>query len=162
MNWEAVSALAGISAAIAVVLTVVYLAVQIRENASATRSQTHYLATVALSETAAFIASTRELTRVYRIGLSSPDKLDEDEYFQFALICISQFRSYENLFFQYRSGFVDEDFWNGHRENILWFFHRPGMQVWWRDKGIGFSKRFREFLESSKPAELESPVDRRI
>ena len=129
MNWEAVSALAGILAATAVVLSVVYLAVQIQKNTLATYSQTHYLATAALAETGAIIASNPELSRIYRIGLSAPDQLEEDEYFQFALIGTSQFRSFENLFFQYRSGLVDVDFWDGHRENILWFFHRPGMQI---------------------------------
>ena len=162
MNWEAVSAISGILAAIAVVLTVVYLAIQIRKNTLATYSQTHYLTTAALAETGATIASSSELSRVYRIGLSTPDQLDEEEYFRFALIGTSQFRSFENLFFQYRAGLVSEDFWSGHRENILWFFHRPGMLIWWKEKRLAFSKGFRDFLESSKMAELASPEDRRV
>jgi hypothetical protein len=162
MNWEAISALAGIFAAVAVVLTVVYLAIQIRENTAATRSHTHYLATAALAETAAIIASDEKLSRIYNTGLATPDELDENEYFRFALIGTSQFRSFENLFFQYRSGFVDEDFWSGHRENILWFYHRPGMQVWWEEKRLGFSVSFREFLESSKASDLKSPEGRRV
>ena len=162
MNWEAVSAVSGILAAIAVVLTVVYLAVQIQKNTLATYSQTHYLTTAALAETAATIASSRELSRVYRLGLSAPDQLEEDEFFRFALIGTSQFRSFENLFFQYRSGLVDKDFWIAHRENILWFFHRPGMQIWWKEKRLAFSKGFREFLENSKAADLVSPDNRRV
>ena len=78
MDWSAVSAVAGLLAAIAVALTVVYLAIQIHKNTLATRSQTYYLATAALAEAAAFIASNRELARVYRIGLSTPDQLEED------------------------------------------------------------------------------------
>lgn len=162
MNWAAVSAISGMLASIAVVLSVAYLAIQIRRNTLATYSQTHYLTTAALAETAATIASNGELSRVYRIGLSTPDQLDEEEYFRFAVIGTSQFRSFENLFFQYRSGFVDEDFWIAHRENILWFYHRPGMQIWWKDKRLAFSKGFREFLENSTVDELASPDSRRI
>ena len=99
MDWPAVSAISGMLASIAVVLSVVYLAIQIRRNTLATYSQTHYLTTAALSETAATIASSSELSRVYRIGLSSPDQLDEEESFRFAVIGTSQFRSFENLFF---------------------------------------------------------------
>ncbi len=162
MNWEAVSAISGILAAIAVALTVVYLALQIRKNTLATYSQTHYHTTIALAETASAIASSGELSRVYRVGLSTPDQLDEDSLFRFALIATSQFRTFENLFFQYRSGLVTEDFWIAHRENILWFFHRPGMQVWWKEKRLAYSKAFREFLESSNAAALASPDNRRL
>ena len=77
MNWEAISAISQALGTIAVVLTVVYLAVQIRKNGMATQSQTHYLATSALAGTAGLIASTKELSRVYRIGLTTPDQLEE-------------------------------------------------------------------------------------
>lgn len=162
MDWNAISAIAGILAAIAVALTVVYLAIQIRKNMLTTRSQTYYLATSALSEAASILASNEQMARIYRVGLSMPDDLGEDDYFRFAMYGISQFRRYENLFFQYRSGLIDDDFWTGHSENILWFFHRPGTQKRWRDKRLTYSTSFREFLESSKETDLKSPADRRI
>lgn len=162
MIWEAVSAIAQMLATIAVVLTVVYLARQIQKNTLATQSQTHYQTTIALAETASAIGSNEKLSRIYRIGLSTPDQLDEDEYFRFAMIATSQFRTFENLYFQYRSGLVAEDFWIGHRENILWFYHCPGMQIWWKEKRLAFSKGFREFLEDSSATELSSPDERRL
>jgi hypothetical protein len=162
MNWDAVAAVAATVSALAVALSVVYLALQIRRNTRATHSQTYYLATTALAEAAALIGTSPKITRIYRIGLGHPEELTEDEFMQFALLGISQFRRYENLFFQYRAGLVDDDFWSGHRENILWFFHRPGMQAWWKDKRLAFSKSFREFVETSRPTDLESPGDRRV
>jgi len=162
MNWTAVSAISGAFAAIAVVFSVVYLAVQVRRNTLAMYSQAHHLTTIALADTAAAIASSGELSRIYRLGLSSPDQLSEDEFFRFAAIGTSQFRTFENLFFQYRSGLVTEDFWSAHRENILWFYHTPGMQIWWQDKRLAYSRSFREFLENSKATELASPDTRRI
>lgn len=162
MNWTALSALSGMLATIAIVLSVVYLAIQVRRNTLATHSHAHHLTTIALAETAQAIASSGELSRIYRLGLLTPDQLDEDEYFRFAAIGTSQFRTFENLYFQYCSGLVNEDFWNGHRENILWFYHCPGMQIWWKEKRLGFSKGFREFLENSKATEVASPDTRRI
>jgi hypothetical protein len=162
MDWNAISAIAGTLAAIAVAFTVVYLAIQIRSNTLATRSQTYYLATTALAEAAVILASSEEMARIYRIGLSSPDDLEEDDYFRFAMYGISQFRRYENIFFQYRSGLIDDDFWTGHSDNILWFFHRPGIQTWWKDKRLTYSTSFREFLESSKKSDLKSLEDRRL
>jgi len=162
MNWDALAAIAQVLSAIAVAVTVMYLAIQVRRNTLASQSQTYYLATAALSEAASLIATSPQLSRIYRIALTKPTELSEDEFFQFALIGISQFRRYENLYFQYRAGLVDDDFWSGQRENIFWFFHCPGMQAWWKDKRLAFSKSFREFLESSRPTDLKSPGDRRF
>ena len=162
MNWQVVSVVADILAAVAVVFSVVYLAIQIRRNTVATLSQTHYLTTAALSQDAATMASSADLSRLYRVGLSSPDELEEDESFRFALIATSQFRTFENLYFQHRAGLLNEDFWSGHRENILWFYHRPGMQGWWKEKRLGFSKGFRQFLESSTAIEVKSSDTRRV
>ncbi len=139
-----------------------YLALQVRRNTLALHSQTHYLATSALAETAAFIGADKERARVYRIGLTKPQELNEDEWMQFALFGISQFRRYENLFFQHRAGLVNDDFWQGHRENMVWFYHRPGNQIWWKEKRLSFSKSFREFLESTDAASLTSPAERRV
>ena len=162
MNWAAVSAISSLLATAAVVVSVVYLAIQIRRNTKATYSQAHHMTTIALAETAATIASSDTLSRLYRLGLSAPSELDEDEFFRFSAIATSQFRTFENLFFQYSSGLVSDDFWNGHRENILWFFHRPGVQIWWQGKRLAHSKSFRDFLENSSEADVASPDTRRI
>lgn len=94
--------------------------------------------------------------------MANPEALSEDDFTQFVYLGISLFRRYENVFFQYQSGMIDEDFWIGHRENLLWFFHRPGMQAWWKDRKYGFSKRFREFLDKSTDGEVTSPETRRL
>ena len=156
MNWDALSAIGSFGGAIAVTATVVYLAIQIRRNTLSLQSQTHYLATSALAEAAAFIGAELGRARVYRIGMSNPESLTEDEWMQFALLGISQFRRYENLYFQYKAGLISDDFWHGHSENILWFHRRPGMQIWWKEKRLSFSRSFRDFLEGSQSVELGS------
>jgi hypothetical protein len=128
MDWGAVSAVAGLLAAVFVGLTVVYLALQVKASTRATRSQTYQLATSALAEMAGIIGQDRELARVFRVGMVDPDALTEDELTQFGYLGISLFRRFENVFFQHQAGMIDEDFWIGHRDNVLWFFHRPGMQ----------------------------------
>lgn len=162
MDWSAVSAIAGLLAAISVGLTVVYLALQVKASTQATYSQTYQLATSALAEMASIIGRDKELARIFRIGMVDPDALNEDEFTQFGYLGISLFRRFENVFFQHESGMIDEDFWVGHRDNILWFFRRPGMQAWWKDRKFGFSKRFREFLDNSAPTEIDSPATRRL
>lgn len=162
MDWSAVSAIAGVCAAIFVALSVVYLAIQVKGGTKATRSQTYYLTTAALADMAAIIGSNKEVARVIRIGYETPEALNEDEFTQYGYLMVSFLRRYENVFFQYESGLVDEDFWGGHRENLLWVFRRPGMQRIWKDRKHSFSKSFREFLERSGSIELATPDSRRL
>lgn len=162
MDWGAVSAVAGGFAALFVALSVVYLALQVKGGTRATRSQTYYLATAALAEIAAIIASSKELSRVVRVGYETPESLDEDERVQFGYIMISFLRRYENVFFQYESGLIDENFWVGHRENLLWVFRRPGVQNLWQNRRHSFSVSFREYLERSGSIELTTPDSRKL
>ena len=162
INWEAVGAISSIVASIALTLTVIYLAIQIRHGTNATRSQTYQSATQALGEMAAIVGDSKERARLFTVGMATPEKLDDDEFIQFSYLGISLFRRYENVFFQYQSGMIDEDFWAGHRDNVLWFFHRPGTQRWWQERRLGFSKRFRTYLENTTVAEIGAPRTRRV
>ena len=65
MDWNAISAVAGLLAAIFIGLTVVYLALQIKASTRATYSQTYYLATSELGEMASIVGRDGELARVF-------------------------------------------------------------------------------------------------
>jgi hypothetical protein len=162
MSWEPIVAISNVMGTVALSLTVVYLAVQIKRSTQATYSQTYQFATQALGEMAAIVGDSKDKARMFSVGMADPGKLDQDEYLQFSYLGISLFRRYENVFFQYQSGMIDDDFWFGHRENLLWFFHRPGTQAWWRERRQSFSRSFREFLESTSPQELVTPPIRQV
>jgi len=162
MDWGAVSAVAGVFAAVFVALSVVYLALQVKAGTRATRSQTYYLATAALAEMAALIGSNAELSRIVRIGWNTPDDLTEDEFTQYSYVMLSFLRRYENVYFQWQSGLVDDDFWIGHRENLLWAYRRPGMQRVWKDRKNAFSVGFQKFLDGSGSIAAQTPETRRI
>lgn len=159
---EVIQIVSNVVGSVAVALTVVYLAVQVRASTRATYSQTYQAAISALGDMAAIVGENKEKSKLYADGMADPDRLDEDEYIQFAYLGISLFRKYENAYFQYRSGMIDDEFWDGHRDNLLWFFHRPGTQRWWRERRLGFSKSFREYLESTTAADMTAQDDRYV
>ncbi len=162
LSLEHIEVFFNIVGTIAVTLTVVYLAIQVKRSTKATYSQTYQFATQALGDMAAICGETKEKSRVFAIGMADPSKLDEDEYFQFAYLGISLFRRYENVFFQYQTGMIDDDFWLGHLDNLLWFYHRPGTQKWWSERRLGFSKKFREFLEKTSPEDMSPQESRTV
>ena len=160
VTLEIVQIASSIVGSVAVALTVVYLAIQVRASTRATYSQTYQTAVAALGDMAVIVGESKEKSRLYANGMADPDLLDEEEYLQFAYLGISLFRKYENAYFQYRSGMIDDEFWDGHRDNLLWFFHRPGTQKWWRERRLGFSKSFREYLESTSKNDMAAQEER--
>lgn len=158
MNWEAFSAISSAVATLAITMSVIYLAIQVRTSTRATNSQTYQFATQALGEMASIIGVSKDLSRIYINGMADPESLDKEEYYQFSYLTVSLFRRYENIFYQWQSGTIDEDFWSGHRNNLLWFYFQPGTQRWWGERRGGFSDRFRTFLDgSTKEDYVEQP-----
>lgn len=158
--FEIVQLVSSVIGSIAVCLTVVYLAIQIKASTKATYAQSYQSAVAAFGDMAAIVGETKEKARIYATGMADPDALDDDEYIQFAYLGISLFRKYENAFFQYESGMIDDKFWDGHRDNLLWFYHRPGTQRWWAERRLGFSKSFREYLESTAATDVAGQEER--
>lgn len=92
--------------------------------------------------------------------MADRDKIDSEGYYQFSYLMVSLFRRYENVFYQWQSGMIDEDFWVGHRNNLLWFYFQPGTQRWWRERRGGFSERFRIVPDDAVLDDLVSRPDR--
>ena len=160
MNWEAISAISSVIATLAVTFSVIYLAIQVKTSTKATNSQTYQFATQALGEMASIVGVSKELSRIFVHGMADPDRIDSEEYYQFSYLMVSLFRRYENVFYQWQSGMIDEDFWAGHRNNLLWFYFQPGTQRWWLERRGGLSERFRKFLAVAVLDDLVSQPDR--
>ena len=86
MQWDAIAAISSIVASISVTLTAVYLAIQVKRSTLATYSQTYQFATQALGEMAAIVGNNKETSRIFTVGMATPDKLDENEFNQFAYL----------------------------------------------------------------------------
>ena len=160
MQWDAIAAIGSVLGALGIILTVVFLAVQVRRNTAATQSQTYQVACSALAEFGAMLGRDPAVCRVWRIGLSKPEELEDNQYYQFAYLGISLLRRYENAFFQYHAGLIDDDFWDGHKNNLLWYFHQPGFQRWWKERRQTFSVTFRDYLESSSSRDIDGQSHR--
>lgn len=160
MDWDIFSAVSSAAATLAVTISVIYLALQVKTSTKATNSQTYQFATQALGEMASIIGVSKDLSRIYVLGMADPDSLEKEEYYQFSYLTVSLFRRYENIFYQWQSGMIDEDFWSGHRNNLLWFYFQPGTQRWWNERRGGFSDRFRRFLDNSTEEDYVPQPDR--
>ena len=101
MNWDAFSAISSAVDTLAVTMSVIYLAIQVKTSTKATNSQTYQFATQALGEMASIVGVNKDLSRIFVHGMADPDSIDKEEYYQFSYLTISLFRRYENIFYQH-------------------------------------------------------------
>lgn len=77
MSWDPVGAIAEFMGAIAVFVTVAYLAVQIRQNTSAVRSVAVDASIQSVNEMRVLLAQNSEIAEIYINGSRDPASLSE-------------------------------------------------------------------------------------
>jgi hypothetical protein len=138
-DWANIAEVAG---AIAVVVSLVYLAVQVRQNTVTIRNSTLHSNTALWSALLAKVAEPG-MVEAYSVGATAKRDIDPLLYTQFFLLCRSLFVAFENQYFQYRQGALDKDAYQGYERSIsqqLLAF--PGFRLWWQQSKDVFSPTF--------------------
>ncbi len=144
MNWDAIGALGEIVGAAAVVLSLAYLAVQIRlQNRESQVSAVTHLTEQWNAATLA-VAQNGELAKIWTAGLRG-EALSEDERARFFGISSSILHVSEGLYLQKIDGRLDPRVWHGVQGRISELLAMPGYQEFWRIRQTWFSREFAEF-----------------
>jgi hypothetical protein len=99
---------------IGVVITLLYLAFQVRQNSRSVKAAAAQGVLGSLAQTLNSIGSSPQASRVFALGQLDPSKLTDEEVYQFIHLILGYFRIIEQAFYQNRLGGLDEDLWNGH------------------------------------------------
>lgn len=121
MNWDAIGAIGEILGAFAVFATLVYVALQIRHSIQATRGL------VRESVSDRVVADIRaplnnERLAVAFLKLEKDEPLTEMEVMLVDRHARAWLRTHENLYYQYRQGFLEKEEWQGHRRVLMTVF----------------------------------------
>ena len=150
MTLDQLANIGEIISSVAVIISIIYLAIQIRTNTEAERTST-YQAVVsdfgALNNT---MASTPELSHMFVEAMENYHQLSSDEKARISQLFFQCFHYFENMFYQNQKGYLDEDVWTGWKRLMLTYYSRPGFQTWWEQRRDVYSESFAIFLETEK------------
>ena len=130
---------------IAVVVTLVYLATQIRENTRATRASTVHDLWQHSMEFSRLAAADPQVARVWRLGQAGRDGLDEDETAQFTALCMNLLRGGESAFMQLSDDDPGLDVW---RKPLRRMLQSPGLTAVWAENRMVFHDDYASWIES--------------
>jgi len=158
VNLETISAIAQLIAALGVIASLFYLAVQIRQNTRTQRSVVVDSLTQSLIALIGPQAHDPEFTRSFSRVIQDWDRASEEDRMRTVAILLATFKLFENAWFQKRQGTLDSQQWEGWDAYARMYFHLPGVRTWWRMRRATFAAGFRDYVEKSEPIKELPPL----
>ena len=148
MDFSTIGTLAEVVSAVGVIVSLIYVAAQVRHNTRAVRSATHHALVTTRLDYVALVADNPELSRIVRVGSEDYGGLDRDERHRFGLVMYYSFSAGENFYYQYRQGALDQEQWERWCETLRVYFAQPGIREWFETTPQQFTASFAAFLDA--------------
>ena len=143
MSWESVGIIAEIIAATAVVISLIYVGLQIKDNTRVAKAESRRTYSEHSMQCLSAIASSTEATSIFRRGQTEPETLTEDEFtrflFQLAMIAAQVESAYSDHFL----GIIDYNAMDYRSTKFIQLLRTPGGKIFLK---MSFSSLMPEFL----------------
>jgi hypothetical protein len=149
MNWDAIGGIGEIIGAVAVVVTLVYVARQIRENS-------RQLKLISLTDTFSLVAeafnpiyNNEHNVRVWTTGLEDPGVLEKADLELFYLLMTRVMAAIDTVVEHYELGTIDDERFANHVNYGRSFLASPGGVKWLGEKRYELSSAAKRLLQST-------------
>lgn len=160
MNWEAIGATGEVFGAVATLIMLVYLSIQVRHARDATQSASELESASLLTHLTQSISYDRNLIRIWDMVLQDSDELSEDDKLQYLWVISSFGHAAEGVFQQFKKGMISEELWSNWERGFTMHIGTPIGYKWWRSRAAPYSEPFfkhmNTIVESTKKPEALS------
>jgi hypothetical protein len=144
-------------AAIATVATLIYLALQIRQNTNATRAASFHAITDSMNHVNVAVAQNPGLARIWLAGTADRSSLSEEERYQYDLVLLSYFHVFETIYYQAKVGAGEGGLLVAEERSLAALLSTHGVREWWAENPYAFAPEFRAYIDRFLGASPESP-----
>ncbi len=159
MNWEAIGAVGEIVGAIAVIATLIYLAIQVKDSVRASRSAAVTDATTAMQAFYHELGSNPQVSGLFLTGMTDPNSLSDEAQFQFLMLVHSGFLGFQRSFFLTQEGTLDVELRDSIGTAVRATNQLPGMHMYWRQRKSYFQPEFVRWIEDLLAREALTDMD---
>lgn len=154
MNWENIKIVLDIVGSLAIILSLIYVAKQLRQGTKSLKTSTRDSSFHSLMEWNYYVMSDAELAWIFISGCKDFDSLSEKQKARFLIVMASFFKVFENIYLHFLDQSVDSDVWENNHKIFLAYFFTPGMQLYWKERKLMLHPKFNHFLENISTAEI--------
>ena len=144
-DWGAIGELVG---GAAVVVTLIYLAFQIRQNTRAIRLSTSHAVAEDVRNMFALMAEQTELTEAIHKGSSDPASISGAEKMRYWGFNGYFTLAFENAYVQLTEDALDPRHWSGMKRMMIDYTSVPGFTDYWPSRKHWYSEDFQHFMDS--------------
>ena len=152
MNWDAISAVSQFVGSIAVVLSVLYLGIQVHRSTRVAKVAAQDAAASAVRDVTNTFMENEAMARIWGIGLEDLGALSAEDQARFFHAAHQFLKALETIHFHYLNGLMDKQLWLGWQELLRHYIAAPGIAPYWKIRSDFFSARFREYIDQLEPA----------
>ena len=149
-NWDLarLAAVAEIGASIGVMISVVYLAIQIQGSNEQLRAQFYNDTLDKLHKPLELIAQDQSLAEIVIRAETDPESLSRVEWQRYSDLQLIRYNAYEHAYYAYKDGDLREELWKGIDANLTGRVKSKGFQKFWAQREGGFAEPFHGYVEA--------------
>jgi len=157
MPLEQLANIAEVIGVVVVVVTMIFLTLQMRQNTKTLRSAAAQNAHEMAESMYSPVIADADLADLILRGLRDPATLSEVETARFTAFWQNAFFTFQNWFYQRQVGVLDEGIWWGWSKVLTDIYQTPGIRNFWKLRRHYFSNDFRAYLETDLFVREPSP-----
>ena len=146
MSIQELGSIGEFIAAIATIITLVYLAFQINQNTRAVRASMLEATGSRSMELAKFVAGDPELTRIVTTAMTHGPELERTDKQRLELVFMAAMRSYEVTVAHYASQYLDPTEYSGFGSNLSNWVGASCFSDWWENAQVNFSRALQDLV----------------
>ncbi len=153
MDIEAFTAVAELIGVVAIIVTLIYLAIEIRQNTATVNTARYDAITAGFNEINCTIISDPELPPLFNRGMLEPDSLTSDEKARMAFIFRAYYNQYYKVYRLYSSGGLPKREWETYAKQCAQLYGSPGGKIF-----LSSNPDYPEIAQAVKDYSSESDV----
>jgi hypothetical protein len=148
MTWETAGVIAEIVAAIAVLVTLWYLAIQIKQNTELERAELEVQLGLTWADLHDNMIQNPALARAYDLAAKNWQEMSDEDVRAYLWFIAKSFHILEGMFRQQQRGLLMADVWAPYERYIFGVLQIEAVLGWWQSDGSLTSREFQTHVDN--------------
>ena len=148
MSLSDLASLGSFVSGVAILVSLIFLTVQMRQNTEAVRAATSHAHQNALFDIAGLIAEHDDTAEVFRIGFTGLEPLSDNQRTRFLVVMTSIVRYWQDSWLERERGHLDTGLWYTVEVMVRDIVKQPGFPEFWSMRSHWFTPEFRAWIDA--------------
>lgn len=158
MSLEQIALVASIISSLAVIASLIFVGIQLRQNSLATRIMTAQINTQIMIENFGRVIDHPDIAAILG-GERTPDEVTAGEAVRIGNVFAATFRHFEMLHMHQRYGIHERDMWEASEARLQERIENAIIRGWWASSKSSYGASFTQFVDAKIAAHLKANPD---